>query len=219
MIRARLVADASTRPLGPADTPSLRSMARAEFAGFSPGYVRVWAKDPAGTWPGTKSDNRNLAGRLGNLRRRPLPEGLSAEPASDLRFYDRYVRIHYDHVERQPSHAVHSRIETEDDLNRLLAARTLFEVRVDGDWAGVIAAEPDARCGLRGFTVVELLLDDAYRGQGLGRHLSVLLASSLPGPDEQFLLGPIHVDNVASYRSAIGAGRVDIGGEVIIGLR
>ncbi len=72
--------------------------------------------------------------------------------------------------------------------------------------------------GLRGAIIVELLLDPAVRGQGYGRHLSTLLAQHLQAPDDWFLLGTIHLDNQASYRSAIAAGRRDVGGEVIVTL-
>ena len=35
-------------------------------------------------------------------------------------------------------------------------------------------------------------------------------------PDEEHLLGTIHADNVSAYRSALAAGRVDVGGEIRI---
>jgi hypothetical protein len=35
-------------------------------------------------------------------------------------------------------------------------------------------------------------------------------------PDDQCLMGTIHAHNLPSYRSAVGAGRVDVGGEIII---
>jgi hypothetical protein len=94
----------------------------------------------------------------------------------------------------------------------------LFDILVDGDWAGLLAAERDARRGLRGITVVELILDQAHRGHGYGRHLSTLLARAVPLPDDQFLLGTIHTDNHPAYRSALAAGRVDVGGEIVIPL-
>jgi len=95
-------------------------------------------------------------------------------------------------------------------------AGTIFEVRLDGRWAGVLAGEPAVSHGLRGAVVIELLLDPAVRGRGHGRHLSVLLARALPLPDDQLLFGTIHADNSPAYRAATRAGRTDVGGEVLI---
>lgn len=113
---------------------------------------------------------------------------------------------------------MHARLETREDLDELLAARMVFDVVLHGQWVGLIAAEPGVQHGLRGAIVVVLLLDPAVRGRGYGRHLSTLLAQHLPAPDDRFLLGTIHRDNTASYKSAIAAGRLDVGGEVIVTL-
>ena len=64
--------------------------------------------------------------------------------------------------------------------------------------------------GLRGATIIELLLYPAAEGRGHGAHLSVLLARELPLPDDQILFGTIHADNLPAYRAAIRAGRVDV---------
>ena len=208
----------SDRVIGFEDLPALRALARREFAEFRPGYVRLWTADPVGTWPGTGADNRLVAAPFGELRARAVPSGLTVRPATDLAFVDRYERIHRDHVARQPSHARHSQVEEIEDLQRWLEAGTLFEVFVDGHWSGVLAGEPRVVHGTRGATVVEILLDDPVRGRGYGKHLSALLAQNLTLPDDEILSGTIHVDNTPSMRSALGAGRVDVGGDVIVPL-
>jgi hypothetical protein len=45
-----------------------------------------------------------------------------------------------------------------------------------------------------------------------------LLAQALPLPDDQFLLGEVHTDNLPAYRAALASGRVDVGGEVVVPL-
>ena len=209
---------ASDRVLGPADTPALQDVARQHFAGFRPGFVLLRTADPVGTWPGTRSEMRHLAGELGALRRLDPPTGLTAVASPDLAHYDRYVAAHESHVARDPGHARHARVEREEDLRALAVRGLVLDVRVEGTWAGLLAAEPDVRWGARGATVVELLLDLPFRGRGLGRHLSVLLARSLRLPDDQVLFGTIHTDNLPAYRAALAVGRVDIGGEVVIPL-
>jgi hypothetical protein len=59
-------------------------------------------------------------------------------------------------------------------------------------------------------------LAQEHRGKGYGRYLSILLARELPLPDQECLIGTIHVDNLSAYRSALAAGRVDVGGEIRI---
>jgi L-amino acid N-acyltransferase YncA len=207
---------ASDRPLRPPDRDRLVSLAGTEFAAFGPGFVMVTTADPVGAWPGTTPEMRYVAGLLGDLRRRPVPPEVTTRPRRDLDVYPRYRAIHDAHVRDEPVHARHARCESRDDLEDLAARDLLYDILVDGVWAGLLAAEPDSRQGMRGATVVELILDRPYRHRGLGRHLSPLLARELPMPDDRVLMGTIHTGNTASYRSALAAGRVDVGGEIVI---
>lgn len=211
----------SDRVLGPADAEALREIARRDFAPFDPGFVLLVTSDDldgVAAWPGGRPAMRHLAGRLGDLRARDVPASLTTAPRRDTSFYDDYRRIHEEHVARDPEHARRARFEDRADLRELAAQGLLHDVLVDGAWAGIVAAQPDSRCGLHGATVVELMLDHPFRGAGHGRHLSVLLARALPMPDAQQLFGSIHVDNVPAYRAALAAGRVDVGGEVVLPL-
>ncbi len=209
---------ASDRPLTPADRRPLEAVAGEEFAAFSPGFVMLTTAEPIGSWPDTQPEQRQVVGLLGDLRTRDLPPELSVAPRRDADFYDAYLRL-FDHdVAVDPAHGRHTRVEDRADLQDLADRGFLYDVLVDGTWGGVLAAEPDARRGVRGATVVELILDHRHRGRGYGRHLSTLLARAVSLPDDQCLLGTIHADNVASYRSALAAGRVDVGGEIVIPL-
>lgn len=207
---------ATGRALSAADLPALRRLARDDFAVFAPRDVRAWTADPARTWPGTAGEMRLLAAPLRELRDRAVPPELTARDAVDLSWYDRYAAVHARHVAADPAHEVHARLETRPALDRLRTEGVVLEVLLDGRWAGVLAAEPDVEHGLRGARVIELLLEDAVRGRGLGRHLSTLLARRVPLPDDEVLFGTIHLANVAALRSALGAGRIDVGGEVVI---
>ncbi len=212
---------ASDRVLVRDDAEALREVARTAFAAFRPGFVLLTtADDLAGVaaWPGGRPEMRQVVARLGDLRARPVPASLTTTRRRDTAFYGEYRRIHAEQVARDPGHARRARCEDRDDLRELAAQGLVHDVRIDGTWAGIVAAEPDARRGLRGATVVELLLDHPFRGAGHGHHLSTLLARALPMPDEQHLLGTIHADNVPAYRAALAAGRVDVGGEVVLPL-
>ncbi|MEJ7630042.1 MAG: hypothetical protein WKF54_10665 [Nocardioidaceae bacterium] len=209
---------ASDRPLVPTDRARLAEVAEKIFAAFKPGFVLLTTADPVGAWPNTRPEMRQVIGSLDDLRRQEMPSELCAVPRLDTAFYDRYRQIHDIHVTQSPAHARHARCEDRQDLQELAERGLLFDVRIEDAWAGIIAAEPAARRGIRGASVVELLLDHRYRGRGYGRHLSTLLAKALPLADEEYLMGTIHVENVPAYRSALGAGRIDVGGEILIPL-
>ncbi|WP_298515821.1 GNAT family N-acetyltransferase [uncultured Nocardioides sp.] len=204
----------SDRPLRPTDQPALRALAQRHFAPFAPGFVLLWASDPVGAWPGAGTEMRQVVGTLVDLATRETPPELSTAVRRDIGCYDRYRAIHEAHVAAEPEHARHARCEDEEDLLALAEAGLVHDVLVDGEWAGLVAAEPDDRRGVPGMTVVELLLDHHVRGRGFGRHLSTLLARALPASDRSWLTGTIHADNHAAYRAALAAGRVDVGGEV-----
>lgn len=206
------------RVLGPSDLDALRRLAREDFAPFAPGFVLLETADPAGTWAGTRAEKRRLVGELGPLRRRRVPSEVRAVPRSDTDHYERYVELWDSEGRADPARRRWGRPETREDLQALAADGLLLDVLVEGTWAGVLAAELAVRWGARGATVVELLLDPAYRGRGLGPHLSTLLARALPLPDDEFLLGEVHADNLAAYRAALASGRVDVGGEVVVPL-
>jgi hypothetical protein len=209
---------ASDRPLVAGDAEALVEIARRDFAAFRQKFVLPTTSEVIGAWPGTRPEHRQLVGLLGDLRRRSTPPELSAVPRADLAFYDRYQQLYDDDVARDPAHARHTRTESREDLQELAGQGLLFDVEVDGAWAGIVAAEPDARRGVRGATVIELILDHRFRGRGYGKHLSTLLARGVPLPDDQCLMGTIHADNRTSYRSARAAGRVDVGGEIVVPL-
>lgn len=205
---------ASDRPLRPSDRAALTAAARTSFEAFRPGFVLLTTADPIGAWPDAGSELRQVVGLLGDLRAHPSPPSLTTRPRADTDFYGRYCAIHEAQVKADPRHARHTRCEDEDDLKELAASGLLYDVLLNGTWAGILAAEPDSRCGVKGATVVELLLAPEHRGRGFGKHLSPLLAKSLPFADDECLMGTIHADNAPAYHAALAAGRHDVGGEV-----
>jgi len=208
----------SDRVLGSDDHEALLTVARHHFAPFGPRFVLLETADDPGAWPGSLQEKRRVVGQLGELRRRPVPSDVRAVVRRDVDHYERYAALWRAHHEADPRRRRWGRAESREDLAALAAQGLLLDVEVDGVWAGTLAPEPAARWGARGVTVVELLLDPAVRGRGLGRHLSTLLARSVPAPDEELLFGEVHHDNQPAYRAALAAGRVDVGGEVVLPL-
>jgi hypothetical protein len=178
----------------------------------------VTVSDPVGGWPGTTPEMRLVRGLLDDLRPRPVPSGLRTEPRRDTGIYEGYLRIHEIHVRSTPIHARYARCESREDLQELAEMGFLFDVLVEGGWAGLLAARPVAVGGMRGAVVIELILDHSHRGKGYGPALSTLLARALPLAGDQALCGTVHYENKPAYRAALASGRVDVGGEVVIPL-
>jgi GNAT superfamily N-acetyltransferase len=136
-----------------------------------------------------------------------------------MEMYDAYKAIYDRDLATDPDRARMATPEDRDDLVEIAGNGLLFDVRVDGEWAGVIAAELDARRGISGAIVRELVLEHRFRRCGIGHQLSMLLAREVPLDDHELLVGTIHAANVGAYRAALRAGRVDVGGEIVIPIR
>lgn len=132
--------------------------------------------------------------------------------ATHLDNYPRAVAAYAAIDQAHPDHPDQARIETTEDLAESVEAGLLYDVLVDGEWAGYVGAHVnDETLGLPAYVVQEFILDPAYRGRGYGRYLPALLAQALPD-DKPILLGVIHAGNRSALEAAKASGRIDIGG-------
>ena len=209
---------ATSRPLTEADVDAIRDLAHRHFSVFEPGYVLLWTSKAAGAWRGTGSDSRLLAAPLVHLRSRRVDPELSLHRETDLSNYERYISLHRKSRALSPPEWLNDRPESPETFGALVSSGMAWSVEATGRWAGFLAARDDVARGMRGACIVELMLEPMFRGRGYGPHLSVLLAQHLPHPDDLCLFGTIHHANAPAYRSAVRAGRIDVGGEVILPL-
>lgn len=193
-------------------TPAIAPLVAAAYAPFQPQAMRAWRLGPQGpdfaAWPGATQDAAYWAGRAGELRARPRPARfaeLEVTPLTDLACVPRLEAAYAEFHAACPALARDVTLEDEATLRRALAAGLLLEARVDGEWAGVVAAEPAAYLGLTGWLVVEEILAAPFRGRGLGPVLQRHLVERLPG--DGVLFGTIHHANAPSARTAAAVGR------------
>jgi GNAT superfamily N-acetyltransferase len=210
---ARPFVDATpmTRSPQPRDLTGLAAAAREYYGIHHPLYVRVWTADE--TIAGTEPDRRFLAAPISDLQPTGVPPELTLSPAKTADHYDQAKRA-YDAVDADhPHHREEATIQDRDDLEESAADGLLFDITVNGDWAGYAAAviKPDDALGMPAYVVREMILAPEYRGHGYGRHLSTLLAQALPDPT-RILIGTIHAANHGACTAALTAGRHDIGG-------
>ncbi len=202
----------------------------APYAAFAPRHVRF-------TVPGPKAASLSLSRlprtsywdfvvvgapiREMNRRARVTHYGrVALRVPESMGFYPRY-RAEYDALYAStPLHREYARVESEADLAESLATGLLFEILVDGAWAGVASVYRDSGFGLRGFVVQEMFLGAAYRGQGLGSAAQQHLAQALisPAGEGDVLYGTIHAGNLPALRAAEGAGRQRLAAQLFVGL-
>lgn len=209
--------------LTPEQLSHVRDAIRLEFAVFKPKRLRFYVASelPQLTDAG---DKRLIAAPLGVMLTQPRPdafERVALRRAESLRFYPEYAAIYRELYAEKPQLQAVARAESEDDMQGYLGAGQLFEVFVDGAWAGVTAVYKDVNTGLSGFCVGEIVLAKAFRGQGSGSSVQLQLASQLAyqgAGQSELLFGTIGAVNVSARRAALRAGRIDLGGHIWVPL-
>ncbi|MGI8577340.1 MAG: hypothetical protein ACR2KG_05355 [Nocardioidaceae bacterium] len=169
--------------------------------------------DFAAFGPRSRPDMRIVAGLVEQLRARPERLGLervALRQPTDTTFYPQYVGELEHLFVRAPIYAEVTRVEDRGDLAGALQAGQLFEVLVDGQWAGLVATPRKRAYGVRGFWVQEMLLCGRVRGQGLGPAVQQRLLAELPAHQGDALFGSIEERNGPSLGSAYATGRVDV---------
>ena len=209
-----------SRPFVHSDLEALVRAAREMYSAFNPLYLRLWSAEPDGHFAGTGPDKRFLAAPLSELATRQAPPELSLSPTRDLsRYLD--AQTAYASVDAaHPAHLGQAHVQSEEDIQESIDARTFFDVLVSGTWAGYVGATHETEgdtLGLDAHVVQELILAPEFRGRGYGAALSTLLAAALPERG-RVLIGTIHAENVGAQRAAKAAGRVDVGGWVQVRL-
>ncbi|WP_328329652.1 GNAT family N-acetyltransferase [Kribbella sp. NBC_00382] len=202
-----------SRPLESRDLPALAAVARDFYGIHHPRYVRLWSSEPVDAFPGAVRDRRQFAALITDLQPRNVPPGLVLTPAKALDHYEDAVRAYAAVDESHPDHQAQAQLQSKENLEESVEAGLLFDITVDGVWAGYVSAltESEEALALPAYVVEELILTPTYRGQGLGTHLSTLMAQSLP-TTHPILIGTIHANNTGATTAATRAGRQDIGG-------
>lgn len=83
----------------------------------------------------------------------------------------------------------------------------LFEIRVNGETAGIVAAERQDAYGFTGFCMQEIALNAAHRGRSIGVATLQHLVRALDAKPFDLLWGHIHPGNIPSLSNAQASGR------------
>ena len=193
------------------DLGALKAAALDTYGAFKPLHLRLWSAEVGEPDTTFTPDRRVLAGRVGDLNAAEVPPELDLRPTADLGHYEE-ARAAYAAVDGQhPAHRSQAQLEAAEDLQEGIEAGLLFDVRLNGVWAGYVGVQEGTELGLNTYTVQELILAAQARGRGHGPALTTLLARHLPDPG-RVLLGSIDAANRGALTAAVRAGRRDVGG-------
>lgn len=209
--------------LNVAQLEGIKDALRREYAVFKPKRLRFYGASHLPQLPG-EGDKRLVAAPLRVVLGQPAPSARIDPPArvdlrgaTSLTFYPEYAAIYARLHAEKPELIPVARAGTEEDLQGYLEEGNLFEILVDGAWAGVCAVFSDAKAGVHGFCFGEIILAPAFRGQGLGSAVQSELAKRLITRGEDpgaILFGTIGAVNHSALGAAARAGRLDLGGHV-----
>jgi len=87
----------------------------------------------------------------------------------------------------------------------------LFEINIDGKWAGIIGANNGYDNFLKGYYIVEEFLIENFRGKQFASAVQRHLINKLPFNSNEMLFGTIHYENIPSLRTAMRVDRRPIG--------
>jgi hypothetical protein len=206
----------ASTPLGATDDPFIVRKLCDRFDVFLPQRVRFFhsAHMPLRA-PATRVDQHFLVAPARAMATRPVAPGFERivlRRARNLDFYPRYVAAYEQMFATRPQLRGQVRIEPENSLANCLEQGLLYEIHVDGGWAGIVAASRETVVGVTGCYMNEIVLEGAARGQSLGpavhQHFAKVVAAENPSG---VITGMIASVNVPSLKTAIRAGRIEIG--------
>lgn len=213
---------ATSTPPTADDVLEVASHVASRYAAFEPRCVRFDVPDPdglVGDLPPESAavDQYVVAGLLESLRGRPPGVTFARTalwPGEPGQLATLAAHIYADLHRTHPEMRLWAAAADQESLAQCAHEGLLFEVRVDGVTAGVVAALREEAHGLTGHVVQEICLDAAHRGQGLAPAVLDHLVRALPRDEGGTLWGTIHPDNTASLRNALSIGRQKVGGYV-----
>jgi hypothetical protein len=160
-------------------------------------------------------DQRLLLGPIDEVVGKPLvPSSLPVALRQDRdgNCYHAYERIYSDFMEKNPAWKGRLQRTSLDDYRECGRVGGLYVVERQGRIVGVLAARPGAIRGVPGWEVIEQILAEELRGQGLAPIVQRMFLERIDSNDRKLVLGTIDGANHASLRTALRVGRTDGGG-------
>jgi RimJ/RimL family protein N-acetyltransferase len=191
-----------------------------DFAGFSPRSVRFHVVHEAALPVPREKSDLVLAARVDDLRALAAAssDAVLLRRVGATVAYDHYLNLYANFHAEAPRNAELARVEDVESLAAFEADGGLFEIRIDGFFAGYCAARRCARYGVRGWLAGEIILTRRFRGQGHASSVHRRMADAIPALPGDALWAQVHEDNVASWKAGLSAGYAVIGIEANVAI-
>ena len=191
---------------GPLAPRKLGEAVRAEWAAFRPFALRLLLPAEA-TVENAVLDQTLHAARVAHMA---APQGgAKLALVVDIHHAAAFVAEHFATFAAQnPALASELHPASAEDLTDAQARGRVRFIEADQKLAGLIAFIPETLAFLPGWTVLEEIVAQQFRGRGLAAEAQRLLAQELAAQEPAALMiGTIHRDNAASRKAAERAGR------------
>lgn len=188
------------------DLDALSACVRAEWAEFTPRFLRLHARPGAVSGPKVLLDKSiHVARYRDTVKPRCALTLAPFDSAADAAAMvaARYAALAADapHLRRNLAPA------SADELAGLHEAGRLRAARLGGTTVGLLAVAPGAISWIDGDEIMEEVVDVRFAGRGLAAAMQGAWAHSVVADADRLLIGSIDRHNIASRRSAERAGR------------
>jgi RimJ/RimL family protein N-acetyltransferase len=204
----------SSRPVADADERAEISRAlNREFARFTPRWAGFFCAADGPAPPGRLPGEDILAARVADLRAAAAAsdDSVVLRRANASSCHDQYLGLYRAFHAEHPRNAELASVEDVESLAGYEQDGGLFEIRVDGFFAGFCGARRWPRYGVRGWVGGEIILANRFRGQGLAAPVHRRMAQAIPASPGDAIWASVHEENVRSRRAGLSAGYSRIG--------
>jgi len=189
-----------------------------EYELFTPKRFRWFSSkevvDLSGLGEGIEGDLGYYTGFLSDLKNAPKSENfekIELVVSASLDWYERYENSYQEMYKTNPFFVEMASVESREALQDMMDKGLLFEVLVEGTWAGIIGVCEARRKYLAGYEVYEEYLLVEFRGKKLASAVQRHLIERLPSTANEMLYGTIHHQNIPSIKTAKRCGRKGVG--------
>ncbi len=216
-------------PFAPKNSDLLRlaEFARSTFWKFAPKHLSFSARPRSASSNGLTESGaeffvarNHVVGRVTELRKLQVPAGfnrISFEPFDFTKSFSWYEKAYADFHLSNPQMKPWVPITDAEDLRDCVRDGWIFQVRVDGQVAGLVAARKEGFLGGPGAYMTELLLTEPFKGCRLASAVQRKFVNELEDGVE-FIWGTIDARNQPSMKTALSLGRQVIRSEYFLKL-
>lgn len=192
----------------------LGAFLKHEYAVFKPKRFRWFSTQDESSLiaenEGIEGDMIYCTGFISALQNTPKPakfNSIQLQEATSLDWYERYFNSYQDMYRANPFFKEMASVESRESLQQMIESSLLFEIIIEGKWAGIIGVCAAEHKFLKGYEVYEEYLLAEFRGKHFAPAVQRHLIECLPSNENKMLYGTIHYQNQPSIKTAKRVGR------------